>query len=516
MSPFSSSFWNEALRDKDQALLTVSENWNMLFSKDLGKAQSFYKALMLACTVFLIVFIFTFVVSTLGLRHKIKKLTDPSTAQKLDYSGYSIFYTLIAGFVGLSVVLLVIDAHGIVTEQNQTFSYQIFLLSFFVVYALTKSWMLVCSGAVRKVVSLLSVSATLLFSVDFLLLETGRQFGVPLEVAIAQSFIVTTIFAALLLVFFLSLIKRKDESKRYLVKRRCFYIGFLIGVFIIIANALGYVALTHFIFEQAVLLTNFAIAMIIIRAMIKPILARIEQFFHQKSDKDEHFLLFWLSLLVDMTLIIISLPIVAAIVGVEWEGIKLLIYQAISGIKVGGITISLSSLATAIMLFIVLLVITRFIQKILGQKVLTKTRMVESVRLSIVQIIGYVGLTIALMAAISSVGFDLSNLALIAGALSVGIGFGLQSIVSNFVSGLILLFERPIKVGDWVIVSSGEGIVKKISVRATEIETFDRTSILIPNSELISSSVKNWTLKDKIGRMMWLHYCGQKSYKSLK
>ena len=125
-----------------------------------------------------------------------------------------------------------------------------------------------------------------------------------------------------------------------------------------------------------------------------------------------------------------------------------------------------------------------------------------SVRQSITQVLGYVGLIIALMASISAVGFDLTNLALIAGALSVGIGFGLQSIVSNFVSGLILLFERPIKVGDWLITNSGEGIVKKISVRATVVETFDRTSIIVPNAELISSSVKNWTHADRVGRVI--------------
>jgi small-conductance mechanosensitive channel len=129
------------------------------------------------------------------------------------------------------------------------------------------------------------------------------------------------------------------------------------------------------------------------------------------------------------------------------------------------------------------------------------TAIEPSLQLSIVTILGYIGYIIALVVALAEIGIDPQKIALVAGALSVGIGFGLQSIVSNFVSGLILLAERPIRVGDQINVKGDEGFVRRISVRATEIETFDKASVIVPNSELITGVVKNWTHANTLGRI---------------
>lgn len=503
VSPFNAALWEELQGDKLQTIQRIEEKWSGLFvgksAQDRGAVLSVLRIIGGALLLFFLLVVTT---DTRFLRRDIRGMNEPMIIQKLRRAGYSILTSMIVGVLSLFLLSFIAEKHGLLDHVSRKSFYEIFCFAILIFYGLTSTWLLAMAGVIRKKVGLLSFVTIILYAVDYVFLLAGRHLSVPVELVIVQSFLSTTLFSVLLLVFSIALVRRQEERRVFLFKRRFFYISAVMGVVIFGANALGYVALTRFIFEQTVLLTIFATAILILRAMVRPLLIWIAHFFYQSPEKEDNLALFWLCFLTDTVLLFCSLPLIAAIVGVEWEGIRLLIVQAVSGFQIGGITISLTSLASAGLLFIVLLFVTRFVQKILAQKVLPKTRMEESVRLSFVQIVGYVGLTIAFMSGISSVGFDLSNLALIAGALSVGIGFGLQSIVSNFVSGLILLFERPIKVGDWVILNSGEGVVKRISVRATEIEALDRTSIIIPNSELITAAVKNWTHKDRIGRIV--------------
>ncbi|MDH3196427.1 MAG: DUF3772 domain-containing protein, partial [Hyphomicrobiales bacterium] len=198
---------------------------------------------------------------------------------------------------------------------------------------------------------------------------------------------------------------------------------------------------------------------------------------------------------------IVGLLLIAAPWGVTSVGLVAKARAALTGFEIGGLTISLTGIATAALLFAAGIVLTRALQRWLRQRYLPLTDIDPGLKTSIVTAAGYLGFIAAVVVAFASVGVDLSRLALVAGALSVGIGFGLQSIVNNFVSGLILLVERPIKAGDWIIVGAEEGTVKKINVRATELETFDRATVVIPNSDLISGTVKNWVLSGTMGRV---------------
>ncbi|MFN2309086.1 MAG: mechanosensitive ion channel domain-containing protein [Gammaproteobacteria bacterium] len=172
----------------------------------------------------------------------------------------------------------------------------------------------------------------------------------------------------------------------------------------------------------------------------------------------------------------------------------------IRGFPLGSFQIVPYRILLAIATFALLVTLARWLQTRIERDWLRYARMDHGAREAMVTITGYVMVTMAAVFGLGVAGFEFGNLAIIAGALSVGIGFGLQNIVNNFVSGLILLFERPVKTGDWIVVGSTEGYVKRISIRSTQIQTFDHADVIVPNSELISQQVTNWMLYDTQGR----------------
>jgi len=175
--------------------------------------------------------------------------------------------------------------------------------------------------------------------------------------------------------------------------------------------------------------------------------------------------------------------------------------QVTDGVEVGNIKIVPADLIAAIAIFAIIIVVTGWIKRWIDRRWLEHITRDRGTRDAFITVVGYIGFIVATVVALSLAGVNVTGLAVIAGALSVGIGFGLQSIANNFISGIILLFERPIKAGDFVSVGEVEGFVKRISIRSTEIETLDNQDVLVPNSELVSGRVTNWVLHNPYGRL---------------
>jgi small-conductance mechanosensitive channel len=358
------------------------------------------------------------------------------------------------------------------------------------------------------------IGLALTFAAHLVLSEIIAVYGARLAVAVVRDYGLTIIVTGFLL--FPMLRQRmwiSEEDPEEKPRWRSLRILFAIALVTLpILGAFGYVALSRFIVTQFVMTGGLLLFIMIVH--------RLGREFINQAVATENWLgerlrialrmeeisairiQFWVGLAYDAVLIALGVIIGLFVWGADSKDVGEWLYQAFFGFKIGQFTFSFFNLAVAILVFVVLITVTRFIQRILSEQVLPQTALDTGLQQSIHISVGYVGIVIAAIAAIAAVGFDLSNFAIVVGALSVGIGFGLQNVVNNFVSGLILLAERPVKVGDRIIVGDQQGIVKRIKVRATEIQTFDRANVFVPNSEFISKPVTNLTYADKMGRII--------------
>ncbi len=164
--------------------------------------------------------------------------------------------------------------------------------------------------------------------------------------------------------------------------------------------------------------------------------------------------------------------------------------------SLGKLQLSLSSLVFAFVVILLTYAVVRIWKQVMSERILKKSGLSTGARESILTLSGYVVWALGILLSLTAFGLNTTSLAVVFGALSIGLGFGLQNIFNNFISGLILLFERPIQVGDVVEVGGTWGEVLKIHVRSTLVQTYDNSTLIIPNSEFISSRVTNWSHKD--------------------
>jgi potassium efflux system protein len=334
----------------------------------------------------------------------------------------------------------------------------------------------------------------------------------PLIITVATNALFAAITAGFLthLVIRLRQIK-KDRGEALVAAAWAHPVGLLVAVFIALALIAGYAGLAAFVALRVIVAAAAIGALYLLLVITQTLFSTIGE----QTAKGQTLaadlgisagtLGFGAAVLSAAIRVILILASFLVIIG-PWEVSTADLFDTVRnipfGFKIGEIHVSFEAVFTAVLVLFLLLIVTRIVQRWLETELLPRTKLEPSLQLSIVTIFGYVGAITAIGLALSGLGFDLQKVALIAGALSVGIGFGLQSVVSNFVCGLILLTERPIRVGDSIVVKGEEGWVRRVRVRATEIETFDRASVIIPNSEFITGVVKNWTRANTLGRIV--------------
>lgn len=531
-SAFNPLLWYEAARSMPGNFETgryILRTWSAIFSQQLSGAKLWQ---FLAIIAGLIAVYFPLRRMAEKVIARRVRMSEPPVLQK---AVSAIWITLVFAVVPVAIAMLIAETlkvFGIISPALQSFTGALVTAVQYIALAvgLTRGvlspdkpeWrVLRISDQLAKRLSILAITTISIISGMRVLESLTDLVGAPLVTSVALRVLGTLAVAAVIaFAFYKSAEEQRDldcefgpvvEHKRDWLNIWRTLIGVTIAA-IVAANIFGYINFANFAVTQIIWMSFLMIAaflaLTLVRESTATYLLQDTKFgrataqiigVRESSLKQAGVLLQGSATIL---IFIAAAMLLLAPWGVESDSLAETMRAVFSGFSLGAINFSLGAIAVAIALFVLGFLATRALQRWLDQTYLPATDIDSGLRNSIVTSAGYIGVIAACTLPFAYLGFNFEKLAIVAGALSLGIGFGLQSIVSNFVSGLILLWERAIKVGDWVVVGSDQGIVRRINVRSTEIETFDRQMVIVPNANIISGVVKNWVRDDKLGRII--------------
>lgn len=283
------------------------------------------------------------------------------------------------------------------------------------------------------------------------------------------------------------------------------WLGVIVSVVILLCELAGFSALSAHLLEAALKTCLIVLSIWMLMALVRGFL---EWVFYRSTlgsiglvQKNARVIVHVLARLFNLFLgaaVTIVIPVAWGLYGTHGESAQAILSL---GWTIGSWRVSVGYILAAGLLFYGSFLASRALRSILVEEVFPRRGVERGVQISMGRLVHYGIVLLGFLLALSALGVNFTNITIIGGALGVGIGFGLQAIVNNFVSGLILLFERPIRVGDYIEISGLWAEVKRIGLRATVVETFDRADVVVPNSDLISGQVTNWTRTNRVIRL---------------
>ncbi|MEQ8557055.1 MAG: mechanosensitive ion channel [Henriciella sp.] len=525
-SPLQSSVWSNAMPRFSQAVREIGSSLATWRAERIAEGKPL-PLIILAGAAALAVFVL-FIVNARFYRWQVRRFSEKSPTRQAVASAAttSFLLRLTLAIAAVGFLAGVAEAIGALDTIPPSISISLGMVAIAVISARalveavmaprTTAFRLIAVGDTgARAACFAFVALVVVFAIESIFEATGAMTSPGPNLQAAGTFFLSILTAGLLGWLALKLKPHSETGSTWLRHAGRLLLAAL-GVLILGASLFGYSDLSRFLVERIVLISFVLLIGVLVRELLRATALQflsgvVERRRYQSAREDGDDSSegssaikgeFWVRIMVDTIIIIIVPPFILLAIGMPAQELWSEIRHLIAGVEVGGQRISLGKILSALATLAAVLLATRLVQRGLEKNILPHTQISSGASNSLITLLGYAGVLVAGIAAISVVGFDLSSLAIIAGALSVGIGFGLQSIVSNFVAGLILLFERPFKIGDWIVTPSGEGTVRKINVRATEVETFDRKSVIVPNAELVSSSFGNWTHKSEVMRII--------------